>query len=104
MRGRLPHEVSVNECDLPLLQQVAHCTHLPFFQVQRARVLIAMGQGKRVQAVAARNGCDRSTIWRICQRYERGGASKLFCEASRRGAPPRLSPPPAGPDCGTGLP
>jgi hypothetical protein len=104
MRGRLPHEVQVNECDLPLLHQVARCPHLPFFQVQRARVLLSMAEGTRVQTVAARNGCDRSTIWRICQRYARGGASELFCEASRRGSPPRLSPPAAGSDCGTGLP
>jgi Winged helix-turn helix len=104
MRGRLPGAVSLDECDLSLLHQVARSAHLPFFQVQRARVMLAMAQGKRVQAVAAGNGCDRTTIWRICQRYEHGGASRLFRHASRRGSPPRLSPPPASPDCGTGLP
>jgi hypothetical protein len=46
----------------------------------------------------------RTTLWRICRRYEQGGAARLFCEASRGGSPPRLSPPPAGADRGAGLP
>src|SRR5439155_23164819 len=45
-----------------------------------------------------RSQCDRTTIWRVCRRYEQAGIAAVLCEGERSGRPQRLSPPAAGPD------
>ena len=104
MRGRKPHGLTVAEDDLPFLERVARGRHLPWFLVERARVILAVAAGQRIDALAACMGCDRTTIWRICRRYEGGGLTNLFSEAPRSGRPAQISPPPAGSDRPTGLP
>jgi hypothetical protein len=49
MRGRKPRRVSIANGDISTLQQVARSRMLPWFQVQRARVILAMADGERVQ-------------------------------------------------------
>jgi hypothetical protein len=68
MRGRKPCSISLAENDIPIVRQIARSRTLPWFQVQRARIILAMGDGERVQTVAAQMQCDRSTVWRICRR------------------------------------
>jgi hypothetical protein len=69
MRGRRPHEVLINGCDVSLLRQVAQSSHLPFYQVQRARVLLAMSQAvgskpwpREMAATGARSGESASDM------------------------------------------
>jgi hypothetical protein len=85
MRGRKPRRVSIANGDISTLQQVARSRMLPWFQVQRARVILAMADGERVQTVALQTQCAPSTIWRICRRYERGGIERLLSEEPREG-------------------
>lgn len=92
MRGRKPRPFSVAPGDLPLLQEVARSRSLLFFQVQHARIVLAVAEGQRVQEVAAQMRCDPSTVWRLCRRYEQGGLAWLLADLPRCGSPPQISP------------
>lgn len=103
MRGRKPRHVSLAEPDEPILQAIARSRSLPWFQVQRARLVLAMARGERVQTVAFQMQCDPSTVWRLCRRYEEYGLEGLLVEAPRSGHPLEISPSAARPDRATGL-
>lgn len=45
MRGRKPRDFSLAAHDVPILQQIARSRILPWFQVQRARVVLAIADG-----------------------------------------------------------
>jgi hypothetical protein len=104
MRGRKPRPLSIAVADRPILEGVARHRHLCWFQVQHARIVLAVAAGEPIQAVAARLGCDPSTVWRVCRRYERGGLKNLLLDEPRLGRPQEVSPPAAGPGRRTGLP
>jgi hypothetical protein len=104
MRGRKPQPVTLAPGDLPRLQQLARQVSRPFFQVQRARIVLAVAGGQSVQGIAARWECDPATVWRLCRHYEQDGLDALLAAPQRSGRPERISPPPAGPDHSTGLP
>src|SRR5262249_35401580 len=104
MRGRKPRPLTIAAADAPLLQAVARGRHLAFFQVQHARIVLAVAAGESIQSVAARLECDRATVWRVCRRYEQGGLKELLLEEPRLGRPQAISPPPVRPDRPTGLP
>src|SRR6266404_9252074 len=91
MRGRKPRPVLVAPTDLPVLQVVARNRHLPWFQVQHARIVLAVAAGESVQAVAARMECDRATVWRLCRRYEQGGWIRLLLDEPHPGRPQEIS-------------
>src|ERR1700676_4858768 len=103
MRGRKPRPVTVADADRPILQAVAHHRRLAWFQVQHARIVLAVAAGEPIQAVASRTECDRATVWRVCRRYEQGGLKQLLLDDSRLGRPQEISPPAASPDRRTGL-
>ncbi len=103
MRGRKPRGISVTAHDIPILQQIARSRTIPWFQVQRARVILAMAGGERVQTVAIKMQCDPSTVWRICRRYEQDGLSDLLSDAPRSGHPDEISPSATRSDSATGL-
>jgi hypothetical protein len=104
MRGRRPTPLTIPEADLPILEAVARSRRLCWFQVQHARIVLAVAGGERVGEVASRLECDRATVWRLCRRYERGGLTKLLLDDPRLGRPQEISPPPARPDRRTRLP
>ncbi len=104
MRGRKPRPVTLAAADVPILQAVARSRHLAWFQVQHARIVLAVAAGEAIQAVAARLECDRATVWRVCRRYEEGGLKQLLLDEPRLGRPQEISPPPARSDRRTGVP
>ena len=104
MRGRKPRLLSIDPADLPPLRLVARSESLPWFQVRRARIVLANAQGERSSTIAFQMQCDEATVWRTCRRYENDGLTGLMATPRRSGSPGRLSPPPAGPDRPTGLP
>ena len=103
MRGRKPRTFALAAHDVPILQQIARSRTLPWFQVQRARAVLAIADGERIQAVAFQSQCDPSTLWRLCRRYEQAGLEGLLAEAPRSGHPIEISPSGARPDRATGL-
>ena len=103
MRGRKPRSVTLAPGDRAPLQRIARQTALPFFQVQRARIVLAVAAGEAVHTIAARWECDPATVWRLCRRYEEAGLAALLADPDRSGRPERISPPPARSDHSIGL-
>ena len=104
MRGRKPSPPNRCRGDTPVLQAVARSRQLAWFQVQHARIVLAVAAGEPIQAVASRLECDRATVWRVCRRYEHGGLKDLLLDDPRVGTSAGDFPPPASPDRRTGLP
>src|SRR3954447_5500566 len=104
MRGRRPRPLQIAPHDAPILHEIARSRSLPWFQVQRARIVLGVAAGEAIQLLAVRTQHDPSTIWRICRRYEDSGLSGLLAPPQRAGRPARISPPPAGTDRRAGLP
>jgi hypothetical protein len=92
MRGRKPRRFLLAAHDKPILEQIARSRTLPWFQVQRARVVLAIAEGARVQTVAFQLQCDPSTVWRLCRRYEEAGLEGVLAEVPRAGHPIEISP------------
>src|SRR5690349_10532382 len=59
--------------DIPILQRIAHSCSWPWFQVQHARILLAVWAGERIQTIVRQMQCHKATVWRVCRRYERLG-------------------------------
>jgi len=104
MRGRKPRPLSIVAPDLSILQAVARARHLAFYQVQHARIALAVAAGEPIRSVASRMECDPATVWRVCRRYEQGGWERLLMDEPKAGHPLGISPPAARPDCRAGLP
>ena len=83
MRGRKPRRVSIVPSDLSVLRWIARGDDLPEYQVQRARIVLAIAGGARTQKVAKDMGCDEATVWRTCRRYELSGLSGLLADGRR---------------------
>jgi hypothetical protein len=64
MRGRKPNRFRIRPGDESELLQIAGSPGLPWFQVQRARIVLARAAGKRTGAVADQFQCDEATVWR----------------------------------------
>ena len=75
MRGRKPRQVTIAPADYHVLCLIARGETLPSYQVQRARIVLAIAAGGRTQSVARQVGCDEATVWRTCRRYEAAGLS-----------------------------
>ncbi len=103
MRGRRPRTLTLGPGDLSALRQVAHSENSPWYQVRRARTVLAIAAGERSSDLASRLECDEATVWRTCRRYEREGLPGLMDPPRRSGHPPEISPPATGTDRGPGL-
>src|SRR5262245_31801914 len=98
MRGRRPQALAIAPEDDQLLRRLARTLCAPWFQVRRARIVLAIASGGRVQAIADAIECDPATVRRTCRLYRRVGLAGLLAPPERPGRPPRISPPPEGPD------
>ena len=83
MRGRKPRRVAIAPSDLSVLRWIASGKDLPTYQVQRAKIVLAIAAGARTQKVAEDSGCDETTVWRTCRRYEELGLSGLLADGRR---------------------
>ncbi len=90
MRGRKPRPVILIAADRTTLESIARSRRLPWYQVQHARIVLAVAAGEPIQDVAYRMECDPATVWRVCRRYEQGGLKQLLEEAPRPGRLPRI--------------
>ena len=83
MRGRKPRRVDIPPSDLTVLRWIARGDDLPAYQVQRAKIVLAIAEGGRTQDIAEHAGCDEATVWRTCRRYEEMGLSGLLADGRR---------------------
>jgi transposase len=89
MRGRKPERLTIARKDRETLRAVAHSDSLPWLQVRRAKMVLAIAAGESRRSVAARLECDEATVWRTCQRYRRDGWAGLLADG-RQGHSGRL--------------
>ncbi len=80
MRGRKPEVLTILSPDVPELERIAHSDASPWYQVRRARIVLAIAAGQRREDLAAQLECDESTIWRACQRYRDLGFAGLLAD------------------------
>jgi transposase len=94
MRGRKPEGLVIAGQDADTLHGVAHCDSLPWLQVRRAKIVLAIAAGERRCSVAARLECDETTVRRACQRYRHYGLAGLFADdrQGNSGRPQQISP------------
>jgi transposase len=94
MRGRKPEPLTIAQGDRAALHSVAHSGSLPWFQVQRAKIVLAISGGERQSSIAGRLECDEATVWRACQRYRQRGLASLFADGRQgnAGRPQQISP------------
>ena len=104
MRGRSPQPLPLSTEDVAILQRIAHSQTRPWYQVRRARTVLGIAAGERVQTLAEHLQCATRTIRRTCQRYQRQGLEGLLSNAQRPGHPFVISPPAARANRATGLP
>ena len=96
MRGRKPTHLLLRAEDVSSLQQIARSHSLPWYQVRRARIVLAIAEGQRVQAVAQKMEWATRTVRRTGQIYETQGLKGLLKRVHRAGHPNQISPPAAG--------
>lgn len=103
MRGRRPAPLSLGAGDLAMLHGLSRRRTEPWMQVQRARILLAVAEGRRTRDIATWAECDPATIWRVCRRFEKRGMSLLLADEPRSGRPQQISPPAKSADRRVGL-
>src|SRR5262249_13873670 len=79
--------------DLPILQAVARARHLAWFQVQHARIVLAVAGGEPIGSVASRMECAPATVWRGFRRHQPSGLQHPPPDAPPPGASAGGSPP-----------
>src|SRR5512144_3108432 len=94
LQARLQEKLTIAHRGQNALHSAAHSGSLPWFQVQRAKIVLAIAAGERQCSVAARLECDESTVWRACERYRREGVASLFADSRQgnSGHPQQISP------------
>jgi transposase len=94
VRGRRPAKLTIARRDQDALHSTAQSGSLPWFRVQRAKIVLAIAAGERQCSVAARLECDEATVWRACERYRHDGLAGLFADGRQgnAGHPQLISP------------
>jgi transposase len=98
MSGRKPQALKLKPKDVIELRALLRDGHTPQRVAQRARILLACAQHERTQVVAAKVGQDRSTVWRVCDRYRHDGLQAALQDAPRSGRPRSFFQPPTPAD------
>jgi len=102
MRGPVPRKLVVAAEHLEILRTNLRTGKTEHRVVRRSQILLLRASGLHPSRVAQRVGCDRSTVWRVEERYRERDLAALH-DAPRPGRPSRLSPPPASPRGRVGL-
>jgi len=95
MRGRKPRRVELQAEDVVELETLLRSGKTEQRTARRARILLGVHQGERVQPLSTHVEQDPATIWRVCRRYEERGIAAVY-DAPRSGRPARFSPPQSG--------
>lgn len=92
MRGRTADPFALKSGDAKKLQQLLRDGDLAQRVARRARILLARNQGRGIGQIAAKVDLERTTVWRVCQRYQDDGLSAALYDAPRSGRPRFFSP------------
>lgn len=89
MRGRKPGRFVLKRKDKVALQELLRDGHTPLRVARRAQILLGRADGRqqRVKPLSERLAQDAATIWRVCERYRKGGLEAALYDAPRSGRP-----------------
>jgi hypothetical protein len=93
MRGRRPNRFVLKPKDKTLLRELLHDGQTSLRVARRAQILLGRAaEQSRIVALGEKVEQDEATIWRVCERYRRGGVEAALYDASRSGRPRVFSP------------
>jgi len=93
MGGRHPDKFVLKRKDKAFLLELLRDSQTPLKVARRAQMLLGRTNGKRsLAALEEKVEQDRTTIWRVCERYEAGGLDTALYDAPRSGRPRVFSP------------
>lgn len=88
MRGRKPEPFVLNAQDQKALQQLLRDGQTSLRIARRAQILLSCAEvGQRVMLVSDKVDQNRTTVWRVCERYRDAGLTAALYDAPRTGHP-----------------
>jgi len=88
MRGRKPEPFVLSTKDQRALQQLLRDGQTPLRIARRAQILLSCAEvGQRVMLVSDKVDQNRTTVWRVCERYRDAGLTAALYDAPRTGHP-----------------
>ena len=88
MRGRKPEPLPLKAKDKKTLQQILSDGQTPVRIARRAQILLNCAKREqRVLFVSAKVEQNRTTVWRVCERYRDAGLEAALYDAPRTGRP-----------------
>jgi hypothetical protein len=99
MRGRKPDRFRLKPKDEIVLRELLQDGRTPLMVARHAQILLnRANHEQRVVHLGERIELDRTTIWRVCERYRQGGLEAALYDAPRSGRPRVFSPTPTSED------
>ncbi len=93
MGGRHPDKFVLKRKDKTLLLELLRDGQTPLKVARRALILLGRANGNQsIAALEEKVEQDRTTIWRVCERYAEGGLDAALYDAPRSGRPRVFSP------------
>ena len=94
MHGRKPDQFRLKPKDEIVLRELLRDGRTPLFVARRAQILLHRADDeRRVVDLGEKVDLDRTTIWRVCERYRQGGLEAALYDAPRSGRPRVFSHP-----------
>lgn len=88
MRGRKPERLVLKPKDKETLQQLMRDGQTPLRVARRAQILLSCAElEQRMLVVSDKVGQNRTTVWRVCDRYRAAGLQAALYDAPRAGRP-----------------
>lgn len=93
MGGRKPDEFVLKRKDAAFLRELLRNGRTPLRVARRAQILLGRTDAEqRVGSLGEKVEQDRTTIWRVCARYQESGLDAALYDAPRSGRPRVFSP------------
>lgn len=88
MRGRRPKLLILKPKDAKALRQLLRDGQTPLRVARRAQILLSRAEAEqRVVSVSDKVEQNRTTVWRVCERYRAMGLEAALYDAPRAGHP-----------------
>jgi hypothetical protein len=88
MRGRKPESFVLKSKDKEALHELLQDGQTPWRVARRAQILLSRAEtAQRVALVSEQVAQDRTTVWRVCERYRDAGLEAALYDAPRSGHP-----------------
>jgi hypothetical protein len=94
MHGRKPDQFRLKPKDEIVLRELLRDGRTPLLVARRAQILLHRADDEqRVVRLGEKVDLDRTTLWRVCERYRQGGLEAALYDAPRSGRPRVFSHP-----------